>query len=143
MTPSSRDALPAKFHGNPPAVVRAIGQVEASSGLNLPEDYKEFLREADGGEGFVGNAYLILWTAEELLAGNQGYGVEERAPGLFLFGCDGGGEGLAFDARSQAKPIVIVPLVGMELKVARPLANTFNEFLEKCFNSGLFGLESV
>jgi len=57
---------------------------------------------------------------------NKSYGVNDYAPGLFLFGSDGGGEAFAFDARSDAKPIVSVPFIGMELKLARPVASNFS-----------------
>lgn len=135
MTSSDRERLLAKFSGNPPANAAAIRQLETDAGLRLPEDYATFLQEADGGEGFVGNAYLILWRARELLEMNKAYEVDEYAPGLFLFGSDGGGEAFAFDTRSDAKPIVSVPFVGMELKIARPVAPNFTVFLEELFKS--------
>ena len=135
MTASRRDQLLTKFNGNPPAGAEVIMQLEGDSGVNLPGEYKEFLRRQNGGEGFVGNAYAILWRAEELLEMNKSYQVHEYAPGLFLFGSDGGGEAFAFDVRTAAKPIVSVPFVGMELKEARPVASNFNEFLQALFTS--------
>jgi hypothetical protein len=66
---------------------------------------------------------------------NKAYQVAEYAPGLFLFGSDGGGEAFAFDTRTEAKPIVSVPFVGMELKLARPLGSNFKAFLEELFKS--------
>ncbi len=93
------------------------------------------MQEVDGGEGFVGNAYLILWRAGELTEMNRAYQVTDYAPGLFLFGSDGGGEALAFDTRSEAKPIVSVPFVGMELKLARLVASNFKALLEEPFKS--------
>jgi SMI1 / KNR4 family (SUKH-1) len=91
------------------------------------------LQQADGGEGFVGNAYVILWRVGELVEMNKAYQVAEYAPGLFLFGSDGGGEAFAFDTRTDAKPIVSVPFVGMELKLARPVAPNFTAFLYELF----------
>jgi hypothetical protein len=135
MTASRIDLRLAKFNGNPPAEAEVIVQLEADSGLNLPGEYKDFLRQQNGGEGFIGNAYAILWRAEELLEMNKSYQVHEYAPGLFLFGSDGGGEAFAFDMRMNAKPIVSVPFVGMELKEARPVASNFNEFLQALFTS--------
>jgi hypothetical protein len=86
-------------------------------------------------EGFVGNAYLILWRVGELLEMNKAYQVAQYAPGLFLFGSDGGCEAFAFKARSDAKTIVSVPFVGMELRLARPLGSNFKAFLEELSNS--------
>jgi hypothetical protein len=135
MMASRRDLLLAKFHGNPPAEAEAIRRLEAESGLHLPVEYKEFLRQQNGGEGFIGNAYAMVWQVEELLAMNKSYQVHVYALGLFLFGSDGGGEAFAFDTRTEAKPIVSVPFVGMELNEARPMAPTFNQFLEGLFRS--------
>jgi hypothetical protein len=135
MTPSDRDRLLAKFNCNSPAGVAVIRQLEAESRVRLPDDYAKFLQQANGGEGFVGNAYVILWRVEELLEMNKAYQVAEYAPGLFLFGSDGGGEAFAFDTRSDAKPIVSVPFVGMELKLARPVAPNFKAFLQELFTS--------
>lgn len=130
MTTSHTDLLLAKFNGNPPAEAQAILRLEAESGLDLPVEYKEFLLQQNGGEGFIGSAYAMLWRAEELLGINKSYHVHEYAPGLLLFGSDGGGEAFAFDTRSTAKPIVSVPFVGMALNEARPVALGFSEFLE-------------
>jgi hypothetical protein len=135
MTPSEKEQLLAKFNGNPPAGVAVIRQAEAESRVRLPDDYAEFLQQMNGGEGFVGNAYVILWRIEELLEMNLGYQVAEFAPGLFVFGSDGGGEAFAFDLRSDAKPIVSVPFIPMELKLARPVGSTFKAFLEELFKS--------
>lgn len=135
MTPSEKERLLAKFNRNPPAGVAVIRQFEAESRIRLPDDYAEFLQQANGGEGFVGNAYIILWRVEELLEMNKAYQVAEYASGLFLFGSDGGGEAFALDTRSNAKPIVSVPFVGMELKLARPIASSFKAFLEELVKS--------
>jgi hypothetical protein len=135
MTPSDRDRLLTKFNGNPPSDTAAIRQFETESGFRLPDDYARFLQQANGGEGFVGNAYVILWRVEELPELNKAYQVTEYAPGLFLFGSDGGGEAFAFDTRTDTNPIVAVPFVGMELKLARPVAQSFEAFLEELFKS--------
>ncbi len=135
MSPADRERLLAKFNGNPPVDAASIRQFESEAGVRLPEDYAQFLQEADGGEGFVGNAYAILWRIGELLQMNRAYQVAEYAPGLFLFGSDGGGEAFALDTRTAEKPIVSVPFVGMDLRLARPVASNFTAFLEELFKS--------
>lgn len=132
---SRRNLLLARFNGNPPADAEAIRRLEVESGLNLPVEYEGFLRQQNGGEGFIGSAYAMLWRAEELVEMNKSYHVNEYAPGLLLFGSDGGGEAFGFDTRTDAKPIVSVPFVGMALNEARPVASNFNEFLEALFKS--------
>jgi hypothetical protein len=133
--PMDKDRLFAKFNANPPASAAALREFECKAGLRLPEEYVQFLRQADGGEGFIGNAYLILWRVAELVELNRAYQVAEYAPGLLLFGSDGGGEAFAFDMRTEAKAIVAVPFVGMELELVRPFGSNFGAFLEELFKS--------
>ncbi|RCS56437.1 SMI1/KNR4 family protein [Parvibium lacunae] len=113
------------------AAADVIAKAEAALQWPLPTDYKEFLEKANGGEGFIGENYLILWTAEELAQFNNEYEVQDYAPGLVLFGSDGGGEGYAFDARTTPAPIVQVPFIGMDLMYARQMAGSFSEFVSK------------
>lgn len=104
--------------------------LKSIEGLELPDDYLSFLSEANGGEGFIGEEYLILWKAEELEQFNREYEVETYAPGLFLFGSNGGGEGFGFDTRSRPYKVVQVPFVGMDLRYATPVADSFLGLLE-------------
>jgi hypothetical protein len=97
----------------------------------LPEDYLGFIRTSDGGEGFIGRNYLILWKIGELKQFNLEYEVDQYASGLLLFGSNGGGVGYAFDTRDGLMRIVRVPFVGMDLRYARPVAETFSTMLEK------------
>ena len=132
MASSDMDKLLANFNGNPPVPATSIQQFESCiTGLCLTESYSGFLQTADGGEGFIGSTYIILWRLGELVEMNKAYEASEYAPGLFLFGSDGGGEAFAFDLRSDTKPVVAIPFVGMDLELIRPLASTFGEFLEE------------
>lgn len=97
----------------------------------LPPDYTEFLRTSNGGEGFVGKSYIALWRAEELKTLNDSYEVAQFAPGLLLFGSDGGGEAYAFDTRESPWVIVRVPFIGIaDAQSAIPLNRSFVEFLQ-------------
>jgi hypothetical protein len=119
----------------PPVTEAMINAFIPGSGTRLPDEYLEFLRISDGIEGFIGkNSYVIFWPLEELLELNKAYQVNEYAPGLFLFGSDGGGEAYAFDTRSSMS-IVRVPFVGMGLNEVRPIAPTFSGFLEVLENA--------
>lgn len=107
--------------------------VVSSLSFSLPVDYVKFLRESNGGEGFINNNYLILWRAEELKIFNQEYEVEKYAPGLFLFGSDGGGEGYGFDLRDNSMSVIRVPFIGMELRYAKVVARDFTKLFEELF----------
>lgn len=114
---------------NGPATSESLREVESALGRHLPQDYKDFLQKNDGGEGFISDNYVILWKAEELIEFNREYELEEYAPGIFLFGSDGGGEGYGFDMRKQSASVVMVPFIGMSLRYARPIASNFTDFL--------------
>lgn len=116
---------------NGPVTAESLRDVESALGRHLPKEYRDFLQKNDGGEGFISDNYVILWKAEELIEFNREYEVEKYAPGLFLFGSDGGGEGYGFDMREQAAPVVMVPFIGMSLRYARPIAQGFADFLRK------------
>ncbi|MCI0529109.1 MAG: SMI1/KNR4 family protein, partial [Nitrospira sp.] len=80
------------------------------------------------------NSWLLLWPLEKLVPLNARYKVSEFAPGLVLFGSDGGGEGYAFDTRQPTFPVVQVPLVGMSLKDTKVRGSSFSEFLRYLAN---------
>lgn len=106
-----------------------LRNIESSLAWSLPLDYVNFLRSHDGGEGFIGDNYLILWKAEELIVFNYEYEVEQYAPGIFLFGTNGGGDGYGFDVRDEAMPVVRVPFIGMDLRYARLVSMSFCDFI--------------
>lgn len=118
-----------EWHLNPMADEDSIQTLERSLGWALPADYAAFLRLHDGGEGFIGENYLILWRVAELAPFNLEYEVYKYAPGLFLFGSSGGGEAYGFDLRDPSLPIVRVPFIGMELKYAIFVARNFTDFV--------------
>jgi hypothetical protein len=65
------------------------------------------------------------------LSYNDSHQINEYARGLVLFGSNGGGEGYAFDTRTEANTVVMVPFVGMSLEYETPIAPAFRLFLEK------------
>jgi len=127
----SIDELLTDFSGDAGASPEVLSETETGLSLSLPEDYKAFLQEMNGGEGFVGPEYLILWKADELKQFNEEYESGKYAPGLLLFASNGGGEGFAYDTRNSPFKVVQVPFVGMSLKDAKPVANNFIDLLER------------
>lgn len=97
----------------------------------VPDTYFSFLRRCNGAEGLLSPAaYVALWRAEDVAELNSGYAVDEFAPGLVLFGTDGGDTGYAFDSRDPASPVVEVPLMGMDLEEVKEIAGTLDAFFE-------------
>ena len=61
-------------------------------GMELPEDYLEFMREHSGGEGPIGEiGYGCFFRLEELEEINAEYKVQEHWPGYVVIGSDMGG----------------------------------------------------
>ena len=119
----------ARFVANAPTSQEENQRVQTRLNFSLPDSYVALMLAANGGEGFVGESALTLWKIEELIAKNDGYHVNEFAPGIFLFGSDGGGEAFGFDTRSEARKIVSIPFVAMEIDDARILAPDFEAFI--------------
>jgi hypothetical protein len=118
-----------------PASDDSIRQFVEQSGTFLPQQYVQFLKKYNGGEGFVGpNAYLMLWSIDELAEMNTAYNVNEYASNLLLFGSSGAGEAYGFDAYAQME-IVRVPFVGMSPDLMETIASTFNDFIESLAKS--------
>ena len=115
----------------PGASDAAIAEGGRQLNLKLPEEYVEFLKLSNGGEGFIGkNSYVILWGVDELASLNQSYEVQQYAPGFLVFGSNGGGEAYGFDTRTTTLPVVQIPFVGMDWSLAQPLGGSFKDFLE-------------
>lgn len=123
------DELLAQFNRNPGATDAAIRDCELALAVDLPSDFKRFLKLSNGGEGPIGtNSYLQLWRVEQIPSRNDDYGVAEFAPGIVIFGTDGGGEAYAFDYRRGETQVISIP-IHLELEYVRRLSGTFDGFL--------------
>ena len=103
----------------------------------FPEMHISMLIESNGFEGFVGESYVQMWAAEEVIECNQGYHVDEFAPGVVLVGTNLGGEGFAIDMRAVGCPYVNIPMCPLSLEDLRPIGITLEECL-KTLHRGLF-----
>ncbi len=50
----------------------------------MPANYGQFLEQMNGGEGFIGEHYLMLWSVERFVEMNEGAYFAEAAPGLIV-----------------------------------------------------------
>ncbi|HKD31414.1 MAG TPA: SMI1/KNR4 family protein [Xanthobacteraceae bacterium] len=135
-----------ELYDDRPADDGVIGRSLAELGFALPNGYVDFLRKHNGLEGFIGDKYITLWKAKELIPFNREYEVDKYAPGILLFGSSGGGEGYGFDTQAAEMPIVRVPFIGMDRRhskvVARGFAGLFATFVE-CSGNGNVGDRSL
>jgi hypothetical protein len=100
--------------------------------LALPPEYIEYLHITNGGVGDLGvePGWFVLWRTEKVVEQNEGYEVRKNVPGFFGIGSNGGGELLAFDARSeQPWPVVMSPFIPMDEAEARQVAPDFESFV--------------
>lgn len=100
----------------PGATVAKIEAVERSLGQRLPDDYAAVLRETDGAEGFLShNAYIQLWSTNDLPSLNEGYAPSEAVPGLVLIGTNGGNTGYGFrQVGPQHFEYIDIPLIVLD-----------------------------
>ena len=70
-----------------------IGEmIEKINEVVLSKDYIEFMKKHNGGEGDIGETWLILYPLAELQEINDAYEIEEFLPGHIIIGSNGGGE---------------------------------------------------
>ena len=98
--------------------------------MTFPTDYVSYFAGDGPKEGglVVEPGWFQLWPLDEVEQWNRDYQVQEFAPGFFGFGSSGGGELLAFDAAGR---VVMIPLIGMSPDGARPVGDSWNQFVER------------
>lgn len=75
-----------------------INTIEKEYIFSIPSDFKEFLKNSNGGEGSVGeNSYLSIFPIEDIQEINSEYEINSYLPHLIMFGTNRGGTGYAFD----------------------------------------------
>ena len=116
---------------NGPGTESDIAITERALGVQLPEDYKSFMLQHDGGEGFIGNHYIIIWKISGIVKNNREYEIPIYAPGFVIFGSTGGGDGFGFDTRTFPYTVVEAPFIGMSHRDSYLVANSFNELLRR------------
>lgn len=119
-----------EFDLNEPTTLSIIREAEGQLGIIFPGSYTKFLLGSNGGEGSVGELYLVLWRIEDLYELNDAYGVNEFAPGLVIIGSDGGDTAYCLDNRNKLNTFVSVPFVGMALDAIQHCGNNLFEFIK-------------
>jgi hypothetical protein len=96
----------------------------------------EFLRQSDGGEGFVGvePGYFQLWRANEVARYSDEYQVQIYLPGYLAVGSNGGGELYVFPIGEPTPGVFVVPAIGMAANLVIRIAPSFAEFASEFGN---------
>ena len=75
---------------------------ESVKGLELPDDYLDFMREHNGGEGPLGEyGYGCFYRFEELEEINDEYEVQDNWPGYVVIGSDMSGQLWAYNPEKK------------------------------------------
>jgi len=114
------------WHRLPGASSELLARVALEVGRPLPSEYLRLLGYMNGGEGFLGEAYVRLYSAEQLAPLNRAYGVQEWIPGHLLIGSNGGGEAIALAPDDR---VVEVPFIPMDARYSRLRAPDWDSFL--------------
>lgn len=117
------------FITNPGAEEQAILSACLALKIKPHADFLKVLQFTNGGEGFIRHSYFHLYSLDEMLSLNQAYQVSTFAPGLIIFGSNGGGDAFGFDTRHDPMQIVQISFIPMDFKYAELLGGNFMEFL--------------
>lgn len=105
--------LHAAFHRFDPASTEQLDLLRRTTGKLFSSEICDFLACCNGGEGFIGEQFLRLYSVEQLLCLNPAYKVDEFMPGFVLIGSNGGGEAYAINARLTPAPVFQIPFIPM------------------------------
>ena len=87
-----KDLEKASWNSNKGANLNDIGIAQKQLHIAFPEDYLEFLKWNNGGEGYIGENYISFWKVEDLEVLNREYQIQTYlSKGYLGIGTDGGG----------------------------------------------------
>ena len=125
------------WNSNKETNLNDIGIVEEQLHIVFPEDYLEFLKWSNGGEGYVGENYISFWKVEDLAALNAEYQIQKYLSEKFLgIGTDGGGICYGFYLEKEFA-IFKCPLGDLDTNGITIVANSIKDFFGSALGSEL------
>jgi hypothetical protein len=116
-----------------PAESAAVDQFLQGAPSNLPVKYLQFMRACDGAKGDIpyDSGYIEIWSLEEALEKQAGYGIQDSLPGFFAFAADGSDRIFLFDLREEdGAPVLSVSTEKLGEESFEEIAPSFSQFLE-------------
>ncbi len=114
-----------------PCSAEEINNIEKSIMRKLPDDYIEFMKLHNGGEGPVGEyGYLAIWDTNEFIDTNVKGIYNVPISDMVYFASDRSGLLYAFDTRSDMKSIVEIPEDAEDFSEIDEVATSLKEFIQ-------------
>ncbi len=108
----------------------SIKEIEATFHFVLPSDYKDFLQKYLGSENFIGEEFVRLWDAEEIIELNRSYNIVDNLPMTIAIGSNGSSEYLAIEMVCKDNyRVVISPFIDLDKQYHIEIGTSFTDFL--------------
>lgn len=120
--------LPKTVQLNPGISEAALDATAESLKVDLPADYRKFLRQSDGAEGEVESGHLRLWRAEDLKERNDSYRAKGLLSRFLVFGNRGDFLLYAFD--TTRTPFRVVGIRAFDLGDPSPASPPMTSFAD-------------
>ncbi len=118
----------AGWNSNKGANLNDIDIAQKQLHIAFPDDYLEFLKWSNGGEGCIGENYISFWKVEDLAALNAEYQIQKYLSEKFLgIGTDGGGICYGF-CLGKGFAIFKCSLGDLDIKEITIVANSIKDF---------------
>lgn len=93
---------------NSPAAEKEIESLSKKSRDALPSEYLDFLKNSDGGSGFVGQSYVQFLAINEVIRINESRAEEQGMGNIFVFATNGSNSYYGFDLSSEKGTVVMI-----------------------------------
>lgn len=91
-------------------------------------DFVAFIRSHDGGEGTIGEDYIVFDPVDEILAASDS---EYRRRSLLPFASDGGDRLYAFKVQKMGCPVLMLSMTSTSAEDVREVGTGFRDFIER------------
>ena len=138
--PSKPDFIKKYFHDtddnrnkfNAPATSEQIANLEDQFEIELPNDYKEFLKFTNGFEGWV-NEFVVRFVPVEQIYQSTQNNCAEFFPWAIYIGTNGNVEMFVIDKRQTPYQFGLLPYIADDNDFI-PLGDSFEKFIERLYN---------
>jgi hypothetical protein len=107
-----------------------IDEIESMVKFRLPADYRIYLQNYSGFEGFIGQEFVKLWDLDQLVENNREYGILSSLPKTLGIGGNGSSEFIAIEPVAENRcRIVLSPFIDLNRNHHIEIGTSFTDFL--------------